>query len=516
MSHYSRFLSIWMEFHNHLEKNSEKNSPDDLYGHPEDFSNFLAWLKRWYKVTGPEPSSVTGEVVLKTTVDGVPAPCLVSFSQGAETGFPCIKGITDRQGLGQFQIPAGTWTLRISHGLQVFPVCETLTVSPEHPLKKSYALTAFFSLEGWLTGELHQHSIYSSPAYWGTDDVTDSPREIREAIQAAGCDFSSLSDHHNILGHPLWRKETASGFIPILSKEISTSNGHVLATGVDHDVRYRIPSASQRNPETLRAEFLRVTGEIRDSGGVAQLNHPYTESSSTSWPQAFNDQLSCFDAMEIWNGAYPLFPGHYNHRGFQLWLETLKQGVRLTGTSGSDTHNRFGDQYEEIKAELFQIIRGLRSGQNPVPKEAQSRADLLLKMYETSYPPFMDWIREGLGAACLRNYVYTGGERSVEAILNAIRRGRVFVTNGPVMDLQVTQEGGAAAVNLRAAAIRPIKDLTFYFSDGRILRETLTETSPGNYQYQSRLPVLRAQWLLCTIGEAPQSFAVSNPVDFSC
>ena len=81
-------------------------------------------------------------------------------------------------------------------------------------------------------------------------------------MKSLGMQFGALSDHHNVLNHEEWQRQN-NNFTPIISKEISTSNGHVLQLGVDDDVIYEIPKGKERTTEKLRNEFIRICSEIR-------------------------------------------------------------------------------------------------------------------------------------------------------------------------------------------------------------------------------------------------------------
>ena len=65
-------------------------------------------------------------------------------------------------------------------------------------------------------------------------------------MRAMGLSYGALSDHHNTLNHDIWRAQEKEDFLPIVSKEISTTNGHVMALGVEKDVIYHAPGKSGR------------------------------------------------------------------------------------------------------------------------------------------------------------------------------------------------------------------------------------------------------------------------------
>jgi hypothetical protein len=177
---------------------------------------------------------------------------------------------------------------------------------------------------GWVAGDIHHHSVYSSPLYGGTDDVIESAKEVKDSMVSSGLSFGALSDHHNILNHEDWSRTGSEEFLPIISKEISTSNGHVMAMNVTDDVIYQIPKDEDRKFDVLLSEFLRITKEIKDKRGLAQINHPRDMNPAISLSSQMTKCIRLFDTMEIWNGSIPFMPGTTNDQAFQLWLECFK------------------------------------------------------------------------------------------------------------------------------------------------------------------------------------------------
>lgn len=156
--------------------------------------------------------------------------------------------------------------------------------------------------------------------------MVESPSEVCNSMMAMGLFFGALSDHHNVLNHEAWKKEKKENFLPVISKEISTSNGHVMALGVEEDVIYAIPDDKDRTDEKLRNEFQRIVQQIKDEKGLAQLNHPRDLSVSISWNPDFYDMINIFETVEIWNGSNPMLAGSTNDMAYRLWVELLRQG----------------------------------------------------------------------------------------------------------------------------------------------------------------------------------------------
>lgn len=385
----------------------------------------------------PEPpAGPTTTLTLQTLAGGVPAPAQVKlFPAPPVQGIDVTRRQTDETGRLTLTIPAtGPLLLEITHGPAFAPHTETLRPAPGTPITVTADLTEWFPLapRHRLLGDLHHHSIYSSPAYGGTDNVTDTAADVCLSMRATGLHFGALADHHNALNHAEWSAMATPAFTPIISKEISTTNGHINALGATGDVVYKIPTPEDRTDAYLRAEHIRTADEIRARGGLPQVNHPRDMQSAISFPEAFTDIITSYEALEIWNGATPLLPGFPNPRAFDLWLSLLRDGRFLPATAGSDTHNIRADDYNTASRELTALHAALT--QNPaIPDALRPAAAALVAACETVLPRLKPWAEQRLGTGCVVNCLHVDATPSQDAILAAIRAGNNLVTNGPFL-----------------------------------------------------------------------------------
>ena len=221
-----------------------------------------------------------------------------------------------------------------------------------------YQLSQFVSMKdsGWYAGDLHHHSVYSSPLHGGTNPVIETPEEVSLSMQATGLKFVHLVTIIIQRITENGEKCKSNDFTPILSKEISTSNGHVLSLGVEEDVIYDIPKDEDRSDEYLRNEFLRITNRMKELGGLPQLNHPRDHQKAISWNPAYYDMIDIFETIEIWNGSNPMMEGTPNSEAGQLWVDLLEAGMYIPATTGSDTHNIKANDYGDYLARLNWMI----------------------------------------------------------------------------------------------------------------------------------------------------------------
>lgn len=319
------------------------------------------------------------------------------------------------------------------------------------------------SNKNWYAGDIHQHSIYSSPLYGGTDDAPDTLKEVYEFMRSKGLSFGAVSDHHNILNHSQWKKFESPEFIPIISKEISTGHGHVMALNVPKDVIFT--AIEEKDDEKVREEFLKICHEIRRVGGIAQINHPRDRKKPISFPEKFDDLLPIFDTMEIWNGSETMEKGTKNGDAFELWLSLLKKGIYIPATTGSDQHR----------------------------------------------------IKEYMQERMVKTYVFLE-EFTRENILKAIRRGNSFLTSGPFADIQINgksygeslQHTGDIVLDINIKSEKEIDKLYIYDD----IHDDPIEIDINSKAYRSIInyEAYDAKWMFFVCGTDTYNKAITNPI----
>jgi len=222
---------------------------------------------------------------------------------------------------------------------------------------------------GWYRGELHAHS-------WNSDGKVPVWQVI-EAARAYGLDFLALTDHFTTAG---WRDLAGAGGSDLAllhGLELTGHSGHanlhglhqwvnIYADGPALDVHDRIVPigpAETTAPDT-HWDINAVARAAHEQGGLFCVNHPF--SGDLGWRyHEFDWNLA--DLMEV----YHHLEGPHNALGLGLWDEQLRQGRRIIGVAGIDSHHpreqrhRLGQCFTWIHApELSEagIIAGLRAG----------------------------------------------------------------------------------------------------------------------------------------------------------
>lgn len=478
-------------------------------------------------VTGTDGKALVAEVKLFSLADGITKE---NFSY-ADFCPDFLRVYTGEEGTFEKRIEAGRYLAEVSKGSEYSVGQLEFEVKGGEETKVAVQLSRFCNLteEGWYAGDFHHHSVYSSPLFppSGTDYVYDTPREVMMSMRAKGLTFGALSDHHNVKNHREWEQMKTEDFLPLLSKEISTSNGHILSLNVDPDVVYHIPEQEERTAEYLREEFVRTTKEIRENGGYPQVNHPRDMQKAISFPPEFTDMIEIFDTMEIWNGSHPLADGTTNDDAFRLWLSLLEEDRFLAATTGSDTHDIGLETWMMSFAYVFGLYHAVKEQYETLSEEVQQKAEYFFGMLEPQMETLQVWLKTNLTSGCVRTYVHAPGEKTPKHLLDNNKAGHSFLTNGPVLIAEISGKGMGETVGfpvdaqeltakLTILSNRPLTTLSVFRNGGR--REELplpeAEAENGCYDYSGEFSfsAQNAKWVIFRVQADYTVQAVTNPI----
>jgi len=195
------------------------------------------------------------------------------------------------------------------------------------------------------------------------------PAEMLAEAVRRGLDFLGVTDHNQV-GHQADYARVRGEHLPILlpGVEVTTYRGHWNAWGTDRWWEFREPES---------AAVSRTMQAAAASGALVSVNHPKPYGPPWEYPDAVG-----YHAVEVWNGGWE----RQNHVALAWWEQRLRDGYRLVALGGSDTH----------------VLKAL----DPDRRHGRS-----------------------LGAPT--TWAMTGGARTPEAVLGALRAGKAFVSRGP-------------------------------------------------------------------------------------
>jgi hypothetical protein len=227
----------------------------------------------------------------------------------------------------------------------------------------------------WYKGDFHTHTVLS--------DGKMTPERNMEQAEIMGLDFFVATDH-NLLSTS-WPKGKT---LVIPGNEFTSDYGHWNALGLRQWIDWRANAAD--GGIGTQQGMQRVMEEAGQQGALRSINHPML----TPWAWMYGETpLNFLDALEIWNDpTYHTNPAA-TEKALILWSTLWNEGYQITGIGGSDSHL--------------------------LPEES----------YGDGNPPSL------IGDPA--TYVYAD-RLSTAAILTAVRKGRVYVSRIPVLDICVT------------------------------------------------------------------------------
>ncbi|MCK4456162.1 MAG: PHP domain-containing protein [Thermoplasmata archaeon] len=260
------------------------------------------------------------------------------------------------------------------------------------PSGESYASLTSETNYSVAVGDGHMHSIYS------TGDTT--VHENSDVAKSRSLNWIVATDHNVVPPQSVCDAENTADFLCLIGDEVTTSGGDILGWGLSQLVPWNLGPGRNMND---------IFEDIRTQGGLAVLAHPMAPGGKH---YQYFGTYEDFDGMEIYHG-YGGFnaelPTTMDSDAVGKWEEYLNAGIRKIAVGDSDCHNA-SNQWDE--------------------------GDLVNRQGAIGFP---------------RNVVLVE-ELSREGILEAVSNGRLYITDGPVLNFTI---------------------------DGHILGETIRSSAPG-------------------------------------
>jgi hypothetical protein len=293
-------------------------------------------------------------------------------------------------------LPAGVWTIVVSPseilndgaetGYFEYDVGASATLAGGPGDQKPATARVFAAPKGPPPGDgprWYRGDLHAHTTHSdGTITIED---RVRGAVER-GQDFLAITDH-NTISHHREQDRWPDVITPIRASEVTTFNGHMNCYGLSEWIDWY--DATRGGGPTGIIE------RAHRQGALISINHPSAFGnpwcSGCHWDYTHVDYTT-IDAIEVWNGRWAI-PESDNIGALALWTDLLDAGFRPTAISGTDSHGAEEDGYV------------------------------------------------GLGF----NHVYAN-DRSEASILDGIRRGRVFLSSGPILSFRARGSDGAEIV----------------------------------------------------------------------
>ncbi len=158
-----------------------------------------------------------------------------------------------------------------------------------------------------------------------------TPEALAQYLHDHDIMAASLTDHNTTAGYERFAKACADLHMEtIQGMEVTTWYGHLLAQGISSYFEWE--DFQKENADLLLER-------IHKDGGVAGPAHPcsipYPFSNGMAWTMQIHD-WHLVDFLEIVNNAHPLYPD--NQRALYLWKAKVLEGFHIQPVSGMDLH----------------------------------------------------------------------------------------------------------------------------------------------------------------------------------
>jgi hypothetical protein len=218
-----------------------------------------------------------------------------------------------------------------------------------------------------------------------SDGIITVEDRVRGAVER-GLEFLAITDH-NTTSHMGGMDGWPDVITPIRGSEVTTFHGHINCLGLSEAIDWR--------DDAQGGGAAGIVEEAHRQNAIVSINHPDAFGdpwcSGCHWDFARVD-FSTFDAIEVWNGRWKEAETD-NNGALAFWTDLLDAGLRPTAIAGTDSHSAEEDRYQAL--------------------------------------PLTHVHAEDRGEA---------------SILDGIRRGRAFLSSGPIVSFRAKGSDGIEAV----------------------------------------------------------------------
>lgn len=233
-------------------------------------------------------------------------------------------------------IPAGKWKLLIS--VPNIRSAEHASFRAEVRFNSKEEDASFTSTplavgKRWYRGDLHMHTAHSdgSCASQSGKRVPCPAFVTAQDAASRGLDFIAITDHNTESQYEAERELQPyfDRLLLIPGREITTFWGHFNIFGITTYIDYRAVAHDGRDVNA-------IVRDVRAAGGIASVNHADAPGGEVcmgcKWEPTSPVDMNLFTGIEAINGGEML-------SSVDFWDRQLATGTRLTAIGGSDNHN---------------------------------------------------------------------------------------------------------------------------------------------------------------------------------
>jgi hypothetical protein len=389
-------------------------------------------------------------------------------------------GHTDYHGRFTLEAPAGELLVSATCGPEWSLAQQPARAGQTVTLQVQRLLDA--RARGYYAADLHMHSTFS--------DGKQSPAEVALACQAAGLHIAALTDHETIMQNEPWLLTATPEFLPLRGQEITTTLGHFLGINLTKLVSKDVSRGVD--------DLTRIFRELKEQQALSLVAHPNAPGMTYRHPE-----LHLYDGLEILNGSIPPYGPLFDFvQGRKAWHQLLSQGLKVAAVGNSDNHDNLSSMARRLlhkPDELAQMDR---------------RIATLARMvdFETVIAP---WGWKGMHVGNYCTYLHLPAPPTPESVAAAVKAGRGFVTNGPLLlaNLDGQLPGSEIALGERPSlrlegefiANRPLERLEVLVNG-----EVAVSLAPVTPRAEITVPVKVGDWVVAELYGPWPEYATTN------
>ncbi|MDE2729266.1 MAG: CehA/McbA family metallohydrolase [Gemmatimonadota bacterium] len=371
-------------------------------------------------------------------------------------------------------VPTGPLTVEAMKGFEYHPASTTVEIEDGKTTAVALTLRRMTDLrkKGWYSGSTHIHMNYAGDLHNTLENLMHMSEAEDQSVvnELVANKDNRMLDYQFFTGKPD-ALSTPAHVLHVGEEYRPAFHGHVYFIGLSDFLLS--PFASGYEGTAIyslypsNTDMLRLAGE---QGAFRAYVHPYFgeadplggENPTLGSAKAFpvDAALGTVEALEI-SGA--------GHAVLDVWHHLLNNDINIVLTGGEDS---------------------------------------ISSMYRTAI------------VGQVRSYVYLGDEPlSWDAWLSALRTGRTFATNGPLLEftiddampgevIRLPKEGGAITLRGTVRSIVPLEKVTVY-RNGRILKEIPLSGEGTEAVFEEEITVRESGWYTLQAEGAPWT----HPID---
>jgi hypothetical protein len=360
-------------------------------------------------------------------------------------------------GTFSIELPAGEATVQAMKGFERLPVSQRVTIEPGAvtPLRLTVERFTNYKAKGWYSGSDHVHMNYGG-------NLHNTPENLLFMAAAEDLDMvgekiankdNRIFDHQYYNGAYDEKRSTPERILAWGEEYRPPFYGHInLINLTKHLISPFTTGYEDTAIESLYPSNTDIFLMAREQGALGGYVHPYSREPSTAGYAVARGfpvdvALGALDYLEVMTSAT-----NARHTT-RVWHRALNCGFKVTASGGEDS------------------ISNLQ--RTPI-----------------------------IGAA--RMYAYLGDKLEWGRWVDAVREGRTFITNGPLVQLEINgeipggeirlpAEGGSVEIAARLETAFPVEKLEL-ISNGEVVEEIPLSSDGRSAGLRKRIEVTRSGW----------------------